>query len=307
VLPSSSPQSAAFRPSLTPASRWSRTAISALVAVLALSLTACTGADSTANPATATDETTATAGYPTGHIHGMSVDPGTNRILLATHDGLFDVSSSPAQQIGPTIDLMGFTTTTDGTLYASGHPGPGTDLPDPVGLITSTDDGRTWEPVSRQGKTDFHALAATEDGLVGHEGRIVTSTDGRSWTVTNEDIPAYNLSASTAGIVLATTEDGPYRSEDSGVTWAPVSGAPVLILTTFAGDTAIGVTPDGVIHTSADGGLTWEQKGTIEGEPAAIAAAHTNDDTHRIWVGTADGIQVSSDNGSTFAPLTPKS
>lgn len=287
--------------------RWSHPGLISLATVLAVSLTGCSGPGSVADSSGQTTEAAVPAGYPTGHIHGMSVDPGTNRILLATHDGLFDVSSSPALQVGPTIDLMGFTTTADGTLYASGHPGPGTDLPDPVGLITSTDDGRTWKPVSRQGETDFHALAATEDGLIGHEGRIVTSTDGIRWTVTNEDLPAYNLSASQDGVVLATTENGPYRSEDSGATWAPVADTPVLIFTTFAGDTAIGVTPDGVIHTSADAGLTWEQQGTIEGEPAAIAASHTNDDTHRIWVATTGGVQVSSDNGSTFDQLTQES
>jgi hypothetical protein len=275
------------------------------IAALAVLLSACTTPASTSQntPADAAAESALTADYPSGHVHGMSVDPGTNRILLATHDGLFDVSQSPAQQIGPTIDLMGFTTTSDGTLYASGHPGPGTDLPDPVGLITSTDDGRTWEPVSRQGETDFHALAATRDGLIGHDGRVITSPDGRAWAVAADDVPAYNLAATSSGTVLATTEEGLYRSEDSGATWGTVPGAPVLIFTTFAGDTAIGVTPDGAVHTSADAGLTWEQRGTIEGEPAAIAAAHTNDDTHRIWVATAEGIQVSSDDGQTFAPL----
>ncbi|WP_104180064.1 F510_1955 family glycosylhydrolase [Arthrobacter sp. B0490] len=233
----------------------------------------------------------------------MSVDPATNRILLATHDGLFDVTRSPAQQIGPTIDLMGFTSTSDGTLYASGHPGPGTDLPDPVGLITSTDDGRTWEPVSRQGETDFHALAATSTGLIGHEGRIVTSTDGHHWTVTADDVPAYNLAGATGGTVLATTEEGLYRSEDSGTAWEAVPGAPLLVFTTFAGETAIGVTPEGVIHVSGDAGVTWEQRGTIDAEPAAMAAAHTNDGTHRIWVATTTGIHVSSDDGATFQPL----
>ncbi|RJT75448.1 exo-alpha-sialidase [Arthrobacter cheniae] len=233
----------------------------------------------------------------------MSVDPGTNRILLATHDGLFNVTQSPAQQVGPSIDLMGFTSTGDGTLYASGHPGPGTELPNPVGLITSTDDGRTWKPVSRQGETDFHSLAATNDGLIGHEGQILTSPDGHHWTVTTDEVPAYNLAAASSGTVLATTEQGLYRSEDNGTTWETVPDAPLMIFTTFAGNTAIGVTPDGTIHTSVDAGLTWAQRGSIQGEPAAIAAAHTNDDTHRIWVATAEGIEVSSDNGATFTPL----
>lgn len=277
------------------------------IAVLAVLFNACTTSASTSPdaPADAPAASAAAADYPSGHIHGMSVDPGTNRILLATHDGLFDVSRSPAQQIGPTIDLMGFTTTSDGTLYASGHPGPGTDLPDPVGLIISTDDGLTWEPVSQQGEADFHALAATQDGLIGHEGRIIISPNGREWTVPADDVPAYTLAGASNRTVLATTEDGPYRSEDSGTTWTLVPGAPLLMFTTFAGTTAVGVTPDGTVHTSKDAGLTWLEQGRVQGQPAAIAADHTADDTHRIWVATDRGIEVSSDNGTTFTPLAP--
>ncbi|MHA7238584.1 F510_1955 family glycosylhydrolase [Arthrobacter sp. TMS1-12-1] len=280
----------------------SRAARLSLTAAAAVLLGACAAPTSTSQaPPTAP---AASAGYPSGHVHGMSVDPATHRVLLATHDGLFDVTRSPAQQIGPVIDLMGFTSTSDGTLYASGHPGPGTDLPDPVGLITSTDGGHSWEPVSRQGETDFHALAATSTGLIGHEGRIVTSADGQHWTVTADDVPAYNLAGASNGSVLATTEEGLYRSEDSGATWTMVPGAPLLVLTTFAGDSAVGVTPDGTIHTSADAGLTWAQRGTMEGDPAAIAAAPTGDGTLRIWVATGQGVEVSSDNGMTFHPLT---
>jgi hypothetical protein len=158
---------------------------------------------------------------------------------LATHDGLFDVSRSPAEQAGPSIDLMG--TSTDGTLYASGHPGPGTDLPDPVGLITSTDQGNTWTPVARQGETDFHALAVAGTDLVGYEGRILTSTEGHHWTVPAEDIPAHSLAGALDGehavIVIAiavvrdddgttgiwvATADGVQVPRDDGATFAPL-------------------------------------------------------------------------------------
>lgn len=281
-------------------------------AALVVLLSGCTAPAATVQnpPAASSDPLSLTApadpadpadavGYPSGHVHGMSVEPGTERILLATHDELFDVSQSPAQQIGPTIDLMGFTSTDDGTLYASGHPGPGTDLPDPVGLITSDDGGRSWKPVSRQGETDFHSLAATSSGLVGYEGQII-SGDGREWAVTADDIPAYNLAGASDGTVLATTEDGPHRSKDSGATWAPVPGAPVLIFTTFAGTTAVGVTPDGTIHTSEDAGLTWLEQGRVEGQPAAITAIPAGDGTQRVWVATDNGFETSSDSGRTF-------
>ncbi len=67
------------------------------IAALAVLLSACTTPTSTIQNSPM--EPTASAGYPSGHIHGMSVDPGTNRILLATHDGLFDVTQTPAQYL----------------------------------------------------------------------------------------------------------------------------------------------------------------------------------------------------------------
>jgi len=55
---------------------------------------------------------------PDPHIHGLSVSSETGQVLLATHDGLFDVSKKPAVKIGPTNDLMGFTAAMAGALRA---------------------------------------------------------------------------------------------------------------------------------------------------------------------------------------------
>ncbi|MHA7294100.1 F510_1955 family glycosylhydrolase [Arthrobacter sp. HLT1-21] len=237
-------------------------------------------------------------------MHGMSVDPDTNRVLLATHDGLFDVSESPAIQIGPTIDLMGFTPAGNGELYASGHPGPGTDLPNPVGLIRSTDQGQTWQPLSRQGESDFHALAATDGGIVGFDGQLRISADGTSWEAADEQIPAFNLAATSRdSVVLATTEEGLQRSTDDGETWAAVPSAPLLMLTALSGGEAAGVTVEGQIHTSSDAGLTWVPQGAVRGEASAIATHVLDDSTLRIWVATEDGVQVSNDNGQTFGDI----
>ncbi|NOJ60925.1 exo-alpha-sialidase [Arthrobacter sp. 260] len=232
----------------------------------------------------------------------MSVN--SNRVLLATHDGLFDVSESPAIQIGPTIDLMGFTTAGNGEFYASGHPGPGSDLPNPVGLIRSTDQGQTWQPLSRQGESDFHALAATDGGIVGFDGQLRISADGTTWESVDEQLPAFNLAATPRdSIVLATTEDGLQRSTDNGATWAAVPSAPLLMLTALSEGKAAGITPEGRIYTSSDAGLTWVEQGVVPGEAAAIATHMLDDSTLRIWVATEDSVQVSNDNGQTFMDI----
>lgn len=234
----------------------------------------------------------------------MSVDPATNQVLLATHDGLFNISASPITKIGPTIDLMGFTTTANGDFYASGHPGQGSDLPDPVGLIQSTDGGQTWQSLSRQGESDFHALAATHSVIVGYDGQLRTSKDGTSWETVEEPAPAFNLAATPRdSVVLATTEEGLQRSTDDGRSWATVPGAPLLMFTALSEGQAAGITPEGVVHTSSNAGLTWVQQGTVPGPVVAIAAHALDDSTLRIWVATEDNVQVSNDNGHTFTDI----
>ncbi|HWU08417.1 MAG TPA: hypothetical protein VN520_18895 [Streptomyces sp.] len=71
------------------------------------------------------------------HVHAITRDTGTGTILLATHEGLFRLKERKLNPVGPVVDLMGFITM-DGRYLASGHPGDGTDLPEPVGLVVLT-------------------------------------------------------------------------------------------------------------------------------------------------------------------------
>ncbi len=262
-----------------------------------LILTAC------ASPSAGPDRDTVADGYPTGHVHGMSVDPTTDQVLLATHDGLYNVSSRPTERIGPVIDLMGFTANEAGTLFASGHPGPGTDLPNPVGLIRSTDNGNSWEPMSRQGESDFHALSTTDKKFVGYDGDLLTSIDGRSWDFSASQFQVFDLSGThSSGVVLATSAEGLYRSTDAGGSWNPVDGSPLLVFTAVDGSLAAGVTPAGEIYTSKDSGLTWEVRGSIKEGPTALDV-HSDGGSLDIWVATDVGVVYSRDNGITFTRL----
>ena len=117
------------------------------------------------------------------HIHAVARDPKTGDLLLATHEGLFRHANGELLQNGPVIDLMGFTVAPDGTYYASGHPGAGVDLPQPVGLITSTDAGRTWQVASRGGQSDFHALTAGPAAVQAHNSASIVYSSCRSGRV----------------------------------------------------------------------------------------------------------------------------
>jgi len=283
--------------------RYRPAAALAAAAALMLTLSACTQGPTSGTPAAGTAPSTAASGLPSSHVHGLSVNRETDQVLLATHEGLFDVTKSPATKIGDTNDLMGFTAATDqGVFYASGHPGPGSNLPNPMGLIKSADGGKTWEQLSRQGESDFHALATTKSGIVAYDGALRTSPDGKTWA----DVPAEFVPAVLAGnqetdTVLATTRDGLQRSTDGGKTWVLVPTASVIQFAAFATGTEVfGVEPDGAVQYSADAGSTWIQTGSIEGQVQAITAVKKGEGKPWIWAATTEGLAVSTDGGTTF-------
>lgn len=238
------------------------------------------------------------------HVHGLNVDPETGQLLVATHNGLFTVEDDSVEQIGPVMDLMGFAAGQEGRYYASGHPGPDVDLPNPMGLIESNDGGKTWQQLSRQGESDFHAMTVSEEGIIGFDGALRISADGQEWTEVPDQIKPANLAAlPDSKVVLGTTEEGVQRSEDGGHTWTLPENAPVLLMTAFAdSETAVGVTPDGQVHISRDAGISWEATGGTAAEPGAVAAAPAGEET-QIWIATSEGLQFSEDSGANFSTL----
>lgn len=277
-------------------------AVVAAGAVLILALSACSPSSGAAGPSPGSSNGSSL--LPDAHVHGLSVST-TGQVLLATHDGLFDVTKQPAAKIGPTNDLMGFTGGTDhSALYASGHPGEGSDLANPLGLIRSTDAGKTWEALSRQGESDFHALTTTKSGIIGFDGALRTSPDGKTWTQMDADfVPAALAGNPTSDTVLATTPQGIRRSTDGGKTWTTQDSGPVVEFAAFASPAeAVGVEPDGTVHTSTDAGATWTPKGKIQDKVHAVAAVKGPEANPAIWAATASGLVVSTDGGVTFRP-----
>lgn len=274
-------------------------------AALLLTLSACNPGPTAGAPDTGTAQSTPASGLPSSHVHGLGVNGDTGQVQLATHDGLFDVTKSPAAKIGDTNDLMGFTAAGPGTFYASGHPGPGSALPNPMGLIRSVDGGKTWEQLSRQGESDFHALTASKSGIVAYDGTLRTSPDGKTWTTATAGFaPAVLASTPETETVLATTPKGLQRSTDGGKTWKLNTAAPIMQFVAFASGTEVlGLEPDGSVHYSADAGSTWARTGRIEGEVQAITAMERAEGKPGIWAATTAGIVVSTDAGATFRPL----
>lgn len=278
-----------------------------MIAAAALALTGCAGASAQGSDRSSTAGDSSTSNSPAwAHAHGIYASPDGTQVMVATHDGLYDYSSNTPTRVGEPNDYMGFAG--DGaTFYASGHPGAGSSLPEPLGFARSTDGGKTWTPLSLAGKSDFHALTLTRGGAVGFDGSLRTTADLTSWTDATDQVQAFALAGRPdTAIVLATTPTGVQRSVDSGRTWKPVDGSPVVQFAALAGPrTAAGITPDGNVHISTDAGLTWTAAGKISGQVQAMTATESGGKL-RIWVVTASGVQVSTDGGRTFTAYTGK-
>lgn len=239
------------------------------------------------------------------HIHAALRDPQTGALLLATHEGLFRQSGSELQRVGPVIDLMGFAADPDGTLYASGHPGADADLPEPVGLITSSDAGSTWQVASRGGESDFHALAVGPSTVVGFDGVLRTTEDGRSWTTRDLNLPVIGLAASPqSGTLLATTRSGLLRSDDDGVSWQTLTPPEAAVLVAWADDTtAVAATVTGRLATSDDGGLTWTLGPKSIGQVSTLSAQRAANDMVEIIAVVDDTVVATTDEGASTQVL----
>jgi hypothetical protein len=171
------------------------------------------------------------------HLHGLSYSADGTKLVAAVHDGLREFSNK--EWSIPDVeknDYMGYSPTKDG-FYSSGHPGPGSDLKNPLGIVKSTDNGKTVEIVDLHGEVDFHALS------VGYE---------------TEDIYVFTPEANSK-----MKESGFYYSDDQAKTWnqmkmTGISGNPTVIIAhpTKKGVVAIGT--DQGLYLSDNYGKSFE-------------------------------------------------
>ncbi len=237
-------------------------------------------------------------------MHSLAVNPADQVVLAATHEGLFELRDGGPVLVGPVIDLMGFAVVGPDHFRASGHPGPGTDMPNPVGLIESVDGGRSWSALSREGVSDFHALATWKDGVMAVGDGLERSDDLTSWQLVDGPPGVFDLASVDGRTVLATTEEGLQRSTDAGQTWQLVPQAPRLAFVEFVDSSRVfGVTPEGDVAVSSDAGATWEQQ-AMAGPPLALAATASGG-VEQVLVLTEEGVQTSSDGGESFRPWRP--
>jgi hypothetical protein len=157
----------------------------------------------------------------------------------------------------------------------------------------------------------YHPPCMSSDGAVmfyngspswGGNGNLYRSGDGgRTWSLSRDE--SKGVACSTNGqIVLATrTQDGIYRSTDSGSTWERIFYASHPNVAS-SGDGSVLLASDDArnTHKSSDGGASWTNLGFGSFKTAAIS----NDGNVMITSDYNNTVRISNDQGATWISRT---
>ena len=220
------------------------------------------------------------------HVHGLGINPADGDLYAATHLGLYRVpAQGKAQPVGAAVqDAMGFTVVGPDRFLGSGHPDPKDKHlrkpgnPPLLGLIESTNGGRTWKPLSLLGEADFHSLVAAHGKIYGYDstgGRFMVSDDGKRWdTRSQTSIGTFAVDPVDSDHVVSVTERGLADSGDGGRSWQPVDG-PQLAFVSWGTELGLwGVSRTGQTYRRVDD--RWEPRAPLPGEPQALLVAGTD-------------------------------
>lgn len=231
-----------------------------------------------------------------GHVHSVATDG--KDFFLASHHGLYVLAGENWQLRGDEFDVMGLDIG-EGVFYASGHPGPTQNFPDPLGILLSADQGKTWTPKVLTGEVDFHLLRVVGNTMVGvaaNYGVVVASTDsGNTWT--NLPIPSLtslSLNPSKASEVLLIANGVAQLSTDTGQTFTPISAPADLVHAQWT-TTNLYLSTNSVLYKGPSYSAEFAAISTTFENVASIAA-HLD----ALIVFDDRGVHISRDGGESF-------
>jgi photosystem II stability/assembly factor-like uncharacterized protein len=244
------------------------------------------------------------------HIAAFAVNPKDGSMLLATNRGLYAIDGSKATPVRSEVrvkretgrfgtKVSSFAFTGPDRLVGSGHPDSPT-LPGSLGLIESSDDGRSWTAVSRVGLSDLHVIESHAGTLVAYDttlGATIVSRDGgKAWSELSTPAPTVidiAVDPSDPTYLIASTGKELSRSTNQGRGWKSLGRAAQAELA-WGSKGLFRADHDGTVLTSNDRGSSWSRVGKLDRSPGKL----TETSDGMLYAALDDGsIQRSEDGG----------
>ncbi|MBO1626648.1 F510_1955 family glycosylhydrolase [Bacillus arachidis] len=261
------------------------------------------------------------------HIHGIGYPGNLSGISIATHNGI------KVYQYGKWLetreqkhDYMGFQATKNG-FFASGHPGQGSDLKNPLGLTKSTDGGKNLETLAFYGESDFHNLAVgynNETVFVYNErpnsklknGVYYSTNKGNEWKNSKLDglssaISSFAVHPDKSSVIAMSSKNGVYLSTDYGNTFELFSRSLESTALTFGNEDII----YSYITEQKQQALTKQSLATNQNTNLQIPALDSKDQimyisqnpqnpSEIVFATTKANVFLTTDDGKTWKQIT---
>jgi len=279
-----------------------------------LALSACGGGDEP-------EETAAPTAAPgtTTDIVSIAIDPTDGTLLAGSGPAFYRLppgAEKPEQAKGALSTPKGSGTLTKdvvvryekpGTIIASGHSSEAA-LPPVLGILRSTDNGETWEPISGLGEADYHEIEIQGNRIFAlrneDPGMIQISEDGgKTWDTREAPSVAAPIDVSVnpgdPKIWAVSTDQGVFVSTNEGKSWRQrdtTFGARIA----WGADALYAAGKDGKVKQSTDSGASWQEVGSIGAGPKELIVSPNGELYASV---TGPEIRRSTDGGKTWTTV----
>ena len=232
------------------------------------------------------------------HIHHVKVVE--NKVLVLTHEGLFELAGKNNMKLvgKEKTDVMGFATL--GKVWlASGHPAEGSEMPNPIGLVKSTDRGLSWKAVSLVGKVDFHSLEGAGTDLYGADSQsrelLYSANSGKTWRSLGANTYAdIAVSPEKSATAIALKDSELLFTDNAFKTSSKIKNS--LKFTQIEWNkSGLFALSGSSLYKSTNSGKTWTKQSTFKGTPGILS---TSDQLMLVTVGS--DIYSSKNEGKRF-------
>lgn len=261
------------------------------------------------------------------HIHGIGYAGNQAVPFFATHDGLKVYENGNWYKTKKeNNDYMGFNATEDG-FYSSGHPGADSDLPNPIGIKKSTDNGKVLENLALEGEVDFHLLGvgydnktifvmSPHDNSIMEANKFYVSEDGaKTWNqVAAEGLDDELLSVAVHPVdgnyIAAVGQKGIYLSGDMGESFEQITSG-------MQGTSAF-FTKDALVYGTFDGNASLIKRSIndnseeeillpkMEQDAVLYFAINPQDEKEMTFISFNGNIYQTKDNAKSWELLVEK-